>query len=134
MEGKKMTFRRRPWRIIRTARARRFAVMSCPSGTASQKWTMNIPASASFTRALTHRNYRLYLLGQGVSLIGTWMQQVAMAWLVYRQTGSPLLLGVIGFSTQIPSLLISPLAGVVADRWNRHRALVITQSLAMVQA
>lgn len=85
-------------------------------------------------RALVHRNYRLFLLGQGISLIGTWMQQVAMSWLLYRLTESPFWLGLISFSSQIPSLFLSPFAGVAADRWNRHRALLVTQSLAMVQA
>ncbi len=89
---------------------------------------------APLGRALAHRNYRLFLLGQGISLIGTWMQQVAMSWLLYRLTGSAFLLGLISFSSQIPSLVLSPLAGVAADRWNRHRALIVTQSLAMVQA
>lgn len=91
-------------------------------------------AGWSLGRALTHRNYRLFLLGQGVSLIGTWMQQVAMAWLLYRVTASPFLLGLFSFTSQIPSLFLSPLAGVAADRWNKHRALVVTQSLAMIQA
>lgn len=91
-------------------------------------------AFKSFGRALAYRNYRLFLVGQGISLIGTWMQQVAMAWLLYRLTASPLLLGLISFSSQIPSLLLSPLAGVAADRWNRHRTLIVTQILAMVQA
>jgi MFS family permease len=91
-------------------------------------------AVGSLGRALVHRNYRLFLLGQGISLIGTWMQQVAMSWLLYRLTASPFLLGLISFASQIPSLFMSPLAGVVADRWNRHRALMVTQSLAMVQA
>ena len=91
-------------------------------------------ALESLGRALVHRNYRLFLLGQGISLIGTWMQQVAMSWLLYRLTASPLLLGLIGFSNQIPMLLLSPLAGVAADRWNRHRALLVTQFLAMIQA
>ena len=88
----------------------------------------------SLGRALVHRNYRLFLLGQGISLIGTWMQQVAMSWLLYRLTASPFLLGLISFSSQIPSLFLSPLAGVAADRWNRHRALLVTQFLAMIQA
>ena len=88
----------------------------------------------SLGRALVHRNYRLFLLGQGISLVGTWMQQVAMSWLLYRLTASPFLLGLIAFSSQIPSLLLSPLAGVAADRWNRHRALLVTQFLAMLQA
>jgi MFS family permease len=91
-------------------------------------------AIESLGRALVHRNYRLFLLGQGVSLIGTWMQQVAMSWLLYRLTASPILLGVMSFSSQIPNLILSPIAGVAADRWNRHRALLVTQSLSMIQA
>jgi MFS family permease len=85
-------------------------------------------------RALVHRNYRLFFGGQGISLIGTWMQQIAMSWLVYRLTNSVFLLGLIGFSSQISSLFFSPFAGVLSDRWNRHRILVVTQSLAMIQA
>jgi MFS family permease len=85
-------------------------------------------------RALQHRNYRLFFGGQGISLIGTWMQQIAMSWLVYRLTHSPFLLGVVGFSGQIPSFLIAPFASVLIDRWNRHPILVITQSLSMIQA
>lgn len=85
-------------------------------------------------RALYSRNYRLFFGGQGVSLIGTWMQQIAMSWLVYRLTDSAFLLGLIGFSSQISSLLFSPFAGVLSDRWNRHHILVVTQSLAMIQA
>ncbi|HVP79973.1 MAG TPA: MFS transporter [Thermodesulfobacteriota bacterium] len=85
-------------------------------------------------RALYSRNYRLFFGGQGVSLIGTWMQQIAMSWLVYRLTSSAFFLGLIGFSSQIASLFFSPFAGVLSDRWNRHRILVITQVLAMVQA
>lgn len=85
-------------------------------------------------RALYHRNYRLFFGGQGISLIGTWMQQIAMSWLVYRMTSSAFLLGLIGFSSQICSLFLSPFAGVISDRWNRHHILVVTQSLAMIQA
>ncbi|WP_298438741.1 MFS transporter [Geobacter sp.] len=85
-------------------------------------------------RALQSRNYRLFFVGQSVSLVGTWMQQVAMSWLVYRLTGSALLLGVVGFASQIPTFILAPLAGVLADRWNRRRLLIVTQSLAMVQA
>lgn len=91
-------------------------------------------AGMAFGRALSHRNYRLFLLGQGISLIGTWMQQVATAWLLYRLTASPFLLGLIGFSSQIPSLFLSPLGGVIADRWNLHRSLLVTQCFAMAQA
>jgi MFS family permease len=85
-------------------------------------------------RALQSRNYRLFFAGQSVSLVGTWMQQVAMSWLVYRLTGSALLLGVVGFAGQIPTFFVAPLAGVLADRWNRRRLLLCTQILAMLQA
>lgn len=85
-------------------------------------------------RALGHRNYRLFFAGQSVSLVGTWLTRVATAWLVYRLTGSALLLGVIGFCGQIPTFLLGPLAGVLVDRWNRHRVLVVTQVLAMLQS
>ena len=85
-------------------------------------------------RALYSRNYRLFFGGQGISLIGTWMQQIAMSWLVYRLTNSAFLLGLIGFSSQICSFFFSPFAGIISDRWNRHHILVVTQSLAMVQA
>ncbi len=85
-------------------------------------------------RALKSRNFRLFFAGQSVSLVGTWMQQVAISWLVYRLTGSAVLLGVVGFAGQIPTFFFSPLAGVLADRWNRRRLLLWTQGLAMVQA
>jgi MFS family permease len=85
-----------------------------------------------FTRALRHRNYRLFFSGQLVSLVGTWMQTVAEAWLVYRLTGSAALLGVAGFASQIPVFLLATIGGTVADRANRHRILVITQSISMV--
>lgn len=73
-------------------------------------------------------------MGQGVSLIGTWTQQTAMSWLVYRITGSTLLLGLVAFSNQIPTLFLGPFAGVVADRWERKRLLLWTQGLSMLQA
>src|SRR4051795_8600740 len=85
-------------------------------------------------RALHHRNYRLFFMGQTVSLIGTWMTRIATSWLVYRLTGSALLLGLVGFAGQIPSFLLAPFAGVLVDRWNRHRLLVVTQILAMIQS
>lgn len=85
-------------------------------------------------RALRYRNYRLFFTGQSISLVGTWMQQVAMSWLVYRLTGSALLLGVLGFCSHIPVFLLASFAGVLADRWDRRRLLVITQSLALIQA
>ena len=89
---------------------------------------------AFILRALAHKNYRLFFAGQSISLIGTWMTRIATAWLVYRLTGSALLLGVVGFAGQIPSFLLAPLAGVLVDRWNRQRLLVITQVLAMFQS
>ena len=85
-------------------------------------------------RALRHRNLRLFFLGQGISLVGTWMQQVAMSWLVYRLTDSALLLGIIAFGSQFPALLMAPFAGVLADRWSRYRMVVVAQTLSMIQA
>jgi len=85
-------------------------------------------------KALRHRNLRLFFAGQGVSLVGTWMQQVAMSWLVYRLTDSALLLGVISFCTQFPAFLMAPFAGALADRWSRYRMVVAAQTLAMVQS
>ncbi|MCL4386585.1 MAG: MFS transporter [Actinobacteria bacterium] len=85
-------------------------------------------------RSLNHRNYRLFFSGQLVSLIGTWMQQVAMSWLVYHLTSSAFMLGLITFFSQIPIFLLSPFAGVFTDRWNKHKALIITQTFSMIQA
>ena len=85
-------------------------------------------------RSLQYRNYRLFFSGQSISLIGTWMQRIAMPWLVYHITGSVFLLGVVGFSGQIPTFLLSPFAGVLTDRWDRYRVLIITQVLSMIQA
>jgi MFS family permease len=85
-------------------------------------------------RALRHRNFRLFLIGQAISLIGTWMQRVAAAWLVYRLTGSAWLLGVIGFCSQAPTIPLGPLAGMAADRLDRYKILLWTQILEMVQA
>lgn len=85
-------------------------------------------------RSLRYRNYRLFFSGQILSLVGTWIQQTALLWLVYRLTNSPFLLGAVGFSSQIPAFLMAPLAGVLSDRWSRHRILIATQTLAMIQA
>jgi MFS family permease len=85
-------------------------------------------------RALRHRNYRLFFSGQCISLIGTWMQMVAQSWLVYRLTGSSVLLGAIGFASQFPVLVIAPLAGHVADRYNRRRVMIATQTASMLLA
>jgi len=85
-------------------------------------------------RALRYRNYRLFFFGQGISLIGTWMQQLAISWLVYRITGSAFYLGLVSFCNQIPVFLGAPIAGVFADRWPRRRIVITTQVLAMIQA
>jgi MFS family permease len=85
-------------------------------------------------RALSYRNYRLFFGGQSLSLIGTWMQQIAMSWLVYRMTNSAFLLGLIGFTGQFPTVIFGSFAGVYADRLNRRNLLIATQALSMVQA
>jgi MFS family permease len=85
-------------------------------------------------RAFRHRNFRLFFYGQSLSLIGTWIQQIAMAWLVYRMTGSAFLLGLAAFAGQIPILLLAPLGGIWADRYDRRKLLMATQALAMAQA
>ncbi|MCE9572260.1 MAG: MFS transporter [Deltaproteobacteria bacterium] len=85
-------------------------------------------------RALRHRNYRLFFAGQSISLIGTWLTRVATGWLVFRLTSDPFLLGLAGFAGQIPTFLLAPIAGVLIDRWDRHRVLVVCQVLAMLQS
>ncbi len=85
-------------------------------------------------RALKYRNYKLFFGGQIISLTGTWMQQIAMGWLVYQMTGSAFILGLVSFASQIPSLILSPFAGVIVDKMNRHKILIATQTLAMTQA
>jgi len=90
--------------------------------------------SPHLTRALQHRNYRLFFSGQTVSLVGTWITRIATSWLVYRLSGSVFLLGVVGFFGQIPTLILAPFAGVLVDRWDRHRILVVTQFLSMLQS
>ena len=85
-------------------------------------------------RALRHRNYRLFFCGQIISLIGTWMQSIAQAWLVYRLTKSSLLLGLVGFAGQIPVFILAPLGGLVADRHSRRRIVIATQTTAMLLA
>jgi MFS family permease len=86
------------------------------------------------TRALRHRNFRLFIVGQGLSLIGTWVQTVAQAWLVYRISQSSVMLGLVSFASQVPYLVLAPVAGVVADRVNRHKLILLMQTLAMGQA
>lgn len=89
---------------------------------------------ATTLRALKHRNFQLFFSGQLISLIGTWMQSVAQSWLVYRLTGSPLLLGSVGFASQFPVFVMAPLGGHVADRYNRHRVVIATQAASMILA
>jgi MFS family permease len=84
--------------------------------------------------SLHARNYRLYFMGQGISLIGTWMQNIALSWLVYRLTGSVFLLGLVGFTSQIPTFVLGPFTGVITDRFNRLTILKLTQLFFMLQA
>jgi MFS family permease len=85
-------------------------------------------------RALRHRNYRLFFVGQLISVVGSWMQSVAQAWLVYRLTGSALLLGLVGFADKVPVFALGLAGGLVADRFDRHRVVIATQSLMLLQA
>jgi MFS family permease len=101
------------------------------SNTSNSIETSRLPA---MFRALKNRNYQYFFVGQLLSLIGTWMQSVAQAWLVYRLTGSTVLLGLISFSGQIPVFLLAPIGGAIADKYNRQRILQITQTTAMVLA
>lgn len=93
-----------------------------------------VASLALIFRALRHRNYRLFFIGQVLSLLGNWMTQVATIWLAWQLTGSPLWLGAVGFASQIPAFLMSPVAGVYVDRWSRHRLLMSTQALSMILA
>lgn len=95
-----------------------------------------VSALMSMTRALAHRNYRLFFVGQGISMIGTWMTRLATGWLVFRLGGpnSAFWLGAVGFAGQVPTFFLTPFAGVVIDRWNRHRLLVLTQVLSLIQS
>jgi len=85
-------------------------------------------------RSLQYRNYRLFFSGQSISLIGTWMQRIAMPWLIYHMTGSAFLLGVVSFAGQIPTFLLAPVAGVLTDKFSRYRVLLITQIFSLLQA
>src|SRR5882672_6162463 len=91
-------------------------------------------------RALAYRNYRLFFFGQGVSLIGTWLTTTATSWLVFRLAQGNLLvkaatvLGIVRFAGQIPMFAMAPAAGVLVDRWNRHRVLIVAQTLSMLQS
>ena len=85
-------------------------------------------------RSFKYRNYRLFFAGQSISLVGTWMERLAIGWLAYKLKDSALILGLVAFAGQIPALFLMPLGGVLADRYNRHKVLIITQTLAMLQA
>jgi Na+/melibiose symporter-like transporter len=85
-------------------------------------------------RTLQSKNYRLYFTGQSISLIGTWLQIIAMSWLVYSLTNSAFMLGLVGFLSRIPTLIFAPIAGVITDRVNKYRLLLLTQILSMLQA
>jgi len=96
-----------------------------------------MPAESSVAfmlRALRYRNYRLFFGGQIVSLAGTWITMTATSWLVYRLTGSAVLLGVVGFAGQFPAFLLGPFGGIVVDRWDRRRLLIVTQVVSMLQS
>ncbi|HEY1378174.1 MAG TPA: MFS transporter [Gemmataceae bacterium] len=103
---------------------------------AGQSRAVGLSRLRAVGRALAHRNYRLFFAGQGVSLIGTWMTRLATGWLVYRLAGADaaMLLGVVSFAGLAPTFFLGPVAGVFVDRWNRHRVLVATQVLSLVQS
>ena len=92
------------------------------------------PAASTRFRAMQHRNFQLFIAGQLISLIGTWMQNMAQLWLVYKLTHSAALLGVFGFASQVPMLFLSSLGGYVGDRFDRHRGVIVTQSISMILA
>ena len=105
-----------------------------PEGSDALEQPRALSGASHAWRALRHRNFRLFFGGQTISLIGTWMTRIATSWLVYRLTGSALLLGTVSFAGQIPTFLFAPFAGVWVDRLDRRQVLVWTQTLAMVQS
>jgi MFS family permease len=105
-----------------------------PTALSANVATAARPKWVTTLRALRHRNFQLFFSGQLISLTGTWMQTVAQAWLVYRMTKSPLLLGSVGFASQIPVFLFAPLGGITADRINRQRLVIATQTSALILA
>ena len=92
------------------------------------------PLVSTRFRALQHRNFQLFIAGQLISLIGTWMQTTAQLWLVYKLTDSAALLGVFGFASQVPMLFLASLGGYIGDRYNRHRGVIATQTASMILA
>ena len=105
-----------------------------PTGGDGRMAGLSPPGRHPMLRAFTHRDYRLFFSGQLVSLIGTWMQSVAQAWLVYRLSGSAVLLGLVGFAGQIPVFLLAPAGGSLADTCSRHKIILATQTAAMILA
>src|SRR3984893_19043841 len=99
-----------------------------PPPSPSPTWNSWIP------RVFHHRNYRLFSAGQLVTLLGTWIQSVALAWLVYRLTHSLILLGVVSFVSQAPIFFITPFAGMIGDRSDRRSVFMVTRALSMLQA
>lgn len=102
-----------------------------PRSTPDRRKRLGLPTGYA---ALKHRNFRLYWFGQMISLIGTWMQIIAQGWLVYQLTRSPLALGLVGMASSLPILLFSLFGGVLADRFDRRKLLLTTQTLAMIEA
>ena len=93
-----------------------------------------LPSTSTRFRAMQHRNFQLFIAGQLISLIGTWMQTTAQLWLVYKLTGSAALLGVFGFASQVPMLFLSSIGGYVGDRYDRQRSVIATQTASMILA
>lgn len=87
-----------------------------------------------FLRAFSYRNYRLFFTGQLISVTGSWMQSVALSWLIYRLTNSPLMLGVVPFATMLPAFIVTPFAGLFADRFDKRKLIIAANSLAALQA
>src|ERR1700755_947803 len=108
--------------------------MKAQASSAVNPSAISPPPKSSIWRSLRHRNFQLFFGGQLISLTGTWMQSVAQSWLVYRLTGSALLLGSVGFASQIPVFMFAPLGGIAADRFNRQRIVVATQSASLILA
>lgn len=90
--------------------------------------------SKNIIKALYNRNYQIFFAGQGLSIIGTWMQNIALSWLIYRLTDSAFMLGLVAFVGQIPNFVLSPFAGVWVDRWGKRSVLVATQVFSLIQA
>ena len=85
-------------------------------------------------RSLVHRRFRHYFIGQTVSVVGFWLQSIALSWLVYRLTDSAVMLGLVAFVTSIPMLVLAPFAGLISDRVDRRRMVLLTQGAQMLQA